>query len=715
MYAWHCPHKRYNYNLFTQAKNSMKYQFVRPNRLSVIALTCSLLSAFSAGAQELDDSTVVYEASFFAQYNPVTLTDMIRYIPGGESILDRRRGPGGGGNFRGFGSSDSQILLNGRRMSGKTNNMSTALARIQASQVQRIELIRGNAEGLDIRNDGTIYNVILLEGAENSSSSFVDAGITDIDGMDSEPAILASYNASRGPLEFGVSYQYENRPRLNLVDEDVLNPDRTPREFRHLFNAQTRRNQIFTGNMAYEFQNGVIVQLNGLISDNEQEYDRHEDQYLYGASGNLVPSAIEVGDIANLNDEIEIGGDIEFDVGSIGRLKTLFVFNRRESDDTIAQDTIANDITSRFFSSISDYEEGETILRSAMTSVIGRHTLEYGAEAAFNTLDRTWAFNDDPFANAVVEEDRYEVFVTHSMQLTDTVSLQSALTEEYSKILQDRDNQTNDTSFRYLKPRVEVRYDLTPTDQFRLLAERTASQLNLNEFVASRNIDDELINFGNPNLEPEVSWSYSLSYEKRFANDGGSIELKAEYEDISEHIDKILIGTDDSGIGNIGDAWERSLEVNLNTRFGFIGVPSAVLTFSYTYDESEVTDPFTGLKRPTRFSTPDYFRVNFRHDVEGTNFTYGFNAHRRSGRIRQDVSLFEDTDFRIHLGEAFVEYNSNSNIRLRLAGAHFLNEDWRVFDKTFYDGHIADGNIRRIDVQDWTIDPDYVLSVQATF
>jgi len=393
----------------------------------------------------------------------------------------------------------------------------------------------------------------------------------------------------------------------------------------------------------------------------------------------------------------------------------MFVVNRRENDDDIVQDLFSNNRSSRLFSSVADYDEGETIVRSAITSVLGRHTLEYGAEAAFNTLDRTFAFNNDPLANAVVEEDRYELFVTHSMQLTDRFSLQSALTQEYSAIFQDRDGQTNERSFNYLKPRIELRYDLTPADQFRLLTERTVSQLNLNEFVASRNVDDDLINFGNPDLEPEKTWSYSLSYERRFADDGGSVELKASYEDISDHIDKILIGIDDSGIGNIGSAWKKNLEVNINTRFGFIGLPSAVLTFSYTYEDSETTDPFTGEKRRLRFSTPDYFQVNFRHDVEGTNFAYGFNAHRRSGRIRQDVSLYEDTDFEIHLGSAFVEYNFTPNLRVRFAGAHFLNDDGRVFDKIFYEGNIADGVIRRIDVQDWRIDPDYVLSLQATF
>jgi len=494
-----------------------------------------------------------------------------------------------------------------------------------------------------------------------------------------------------------------------------LNADRTPREFRSLFDAQTRAKHIFTGTVGYEFENGAILQLNGLYSDNENLHDRHEDQFLIAADGVRTLNAIETGDIDSLNQEFEFGGDFELDIGDLGRLKTMFVANRTENDDEIIQDITGSKLISRLFSSFADYDEGETIVRSAMTSVIGRHTLEYGAEAAFNTLDKTFAFNNDPLENAIVEEDRYELFITHSILLTQKLSLQSALTEEYSIIFQDREGQANERSFRYLKPRVELRYDLTPADQFRLLAERTVSQLNLNDFVASRNVDDDTINFGNPNLEPESIWSLSLGYEHRFANDAGSFELKALHENVSDHIDKILIGTDDSGIGNIGSGWRRNLEVNLNTRFDFIGLPSAVLTFSYTYEESEINDPFTGIKRRLRFSTPDYFQISYRHDLEGTNLAYGFNAHRRSGRLRQDVSLSEVTDFEIHLGTAFIEYNFTSNVKVRFAGAHFLNDDARIFEKTFYEGNIADSVINRIDFQDWRIHPDYVLSLQATF
>jgi len=193
--------------------------------------------------------------------------------------------------------------------------------------------------------------------------------------------------------------------------------------------------------------------------------------------------------------------------------------------------------------------------------------------------------------------------------------------------------------------------------------------------LSSRQLDPE---------QPEKTWTYSLGYERRFADDGGSLELEVLYQDISDHIDKILIGTDDSGIGNIGSARRLNFNLDLTTRFGFIGAPTAVLTFSYTYDDNEVTDPFTGEKRRLKDSTPHYFRVNYRHDVENTNFAYGIVAHRRTYRERQDVSLYELSKLQAHLDHIFAEYNFTENVKMRFQAAHNLNRDARTFDKTFY-------------------------------
>ena len=100
--------------------------------LWVSILSVSIVT--SVAAQEQDQSTVIYDMAYFSQYSPVTLTDMIRNIPGGASILGCRRGSRGNNN-RGFGSSDVQVLFDGRRLSGKVNNLSAALPRFQPASV----------------------------------------------------------------------------------------------------------------------------------------------------------------------------------------------------------------------------------------------------------------------------------------------------------------------------------------------------------------------------------------------------------------------------------------------------------------------------------------------------------------------------------------------------------------------------------------------------
>ena len=107
--------------------------------------------------------------------------------------------------------------------------------------------------------------------------------------------------------------------------------------------------------------------------------------------------------------------------------------------------------------------------------------------------------------------------------------------------------------------------------------------------------------------------------------------------------------------------------------------------------------------------------MNYRHDVENTNFAYGVVAHRRTYRERQDVSLYELSKLQAHLDYVFAEYSFTENVKLRFQAAHNLNRDARTFDKTFYDGNIANGVVERIDHQYWIVVPDYFVSLQATF
>ncbi|CCO20722.1 TonB-dependent receptor [Bathycoccus prasinos] len=109
---------------------------------------------------------------------------MVRLIPGGISILNSLNN---NQQSRGLGSTGAQILIDGKRMSGKSNDMQGRLSRIQASQIERIDLIRGTAEGLDIRSQGVLINVILKSGASDDISYLSEFRLTHNNQQNTKP------------------------------------------------------------------------------------------------------------------------------------------------------------------------------------------------------------------------------------------------------------------------------------------------------------------------------------------------------------------------------------------------------------------------------------------------------------------------------------------------------------------------------------------------
>ena len=128
--------------------------------LRIISTLCVLLGMF-ASALAQQTNTVSYPAEYFAQWNPVTVADMIDRIPGISVALDSNTS-NRFQNDRGLGSGES-ILINGQRLSGKDNEARDQLNRISFEQVERIEIIRGNSSDLvGVRNAGHIINVVTI-------------------------------------------------------------------------------------------------------------------------------------------------------------------------------------------------------------------------------------------------------------------------------------------------------------------------------------------------------------------------------------------------------------------------------------------------------------------------------------------------------------------------------------------------------------------------
>ena len=95
--------------------------------LAAEALTLEASTSQSEGVRQ------TYLPSHFAQFAPRSAFDLVRQIPG-FSVNE-------GGGDRGFGQADTNVLINGRRISGKSNGPTQALERLSVETVIRIEIL----------------------------------------------------------------------------------------------------------------------------------------------------------------------------------------------------------------------------------------------------------------------------------------------------------------------------------------------------------------------------------------------------------------------------------------------------------------------------------------------------------------------------------------------------------------------------------------------
>ncbi|MFQ5535418.1 MAG: TonB-dependent receptor plug domain-containing protein [Sphingomonadales bacterium] len=666
-------------------------------------------------------STVVYEAEFFSRYNVISVTDMLRRIPGASEILDARRQ-----DVRGFGSGGDQILINGERIAGKANDIGSALQRIQASQVTRIELIRGTSPELDVRSEGLIINIVLEGDGPKSAGSWQAAG-RYIEGGHFRPEASLSIGGDRGRLNYFVSLEADSFFRRRLIDDRFFTPgDNRLFERRDEEVINRFRRYTLTTNLSYRFARGDELRVNGLVEHRRFTSNEISNQFTFDSAG-MEGSQIEPRRFVSSAVKWELGADFERKIGKTGRLKILFVHTDDNGDEAENQRRIADGLDLLTNVQATDTLTRETILRpSYKWDLSKKQNIEIGIEGALNTLDTALEvfenqdgmlapvgiFNPD----STVEEVRVEGFATHIWKLADRLTLESALNGEYSTLKQTGSDVQERRTFFFLKPRADIRFDITPARQIRLKAERTVSQLDFGDFVSTFDEEDDLADAGNPDLVPEKAWEFELAYEQRLANDGGVIKTRLFYNDISAKIDRIVgnLAGDRSAVGNVGGASFYGVETSGSLRLAKIGVPDAVVTAGVTGQRSRLTDAFTGNRRS--FSrTPNYkWNVGFRHDTQTRrSLSYGFDLEKQGPRTVDDIDEHRDFSDRPNLS-FFAETKILGGMTLRLEGRRLLR-DKAVRDRVRFVGNKVNQELLQTEMRTREIARTFSLILRGNF
>jgi len=595
-----------------------------------------------SNAEESANSTVIYTADSFSQYNPITASDMLDRIPG---VSLRGGGPGSGRGDRGLGTGGN-LLINGQRIAGKGNSARDQLDRITAAEVERIEIIRDTSGALNVRGASEVINVILLASQSRSSTT---VELVNRLNHDNTLETGGSVAWSKQVGNFQALVNLEARPNYENRDnrEVRLGPDNEVVGTLFETNIRDQQENTLSSNMSYSLGDHRM-QLNALIREGDHPRPVRRDFVDFTDAG--LVNRIEEEDVNREESNWEVGGDYEFSFDDGSRLSVLFVANN-EIRNNVRERYSANPAEEGLSKNLfidSRQERQEFIIQGNYNfSITETQSLRVGIESADTQLDSSLLIGSssgsEPASASVgglspllsvsnpgtkVQEIRYEGFAFHNWTLSDRSSLESSLVYETSEISQTGAvNKTRD--FQFWRPSFDYRFNITENFRFRGTVKRSVSQLSFSSFAATTNEEDRDLNAlaGNPGLEPQTSWDYEGQLEYRLPNDGGVISSNISYSDIDNYIGRINATIDPneplSATGNVAPAKRWAMFNRASIRLNSLSLPNAILGVTLGLFDSEIIDPF--LKTKQRIGGRGFAGINFRHDITSLGLSYGID------------------------------------------------------------------------------------------
>ncbi|MGK0296791.1 MAG: hypothetical protein ACI9XC_000384 [Gammaproteobacteria bacterium] len=640
----------------------------------------------------LERDLVSYPVSFFDRFQPITALDIVNQVPGFQL-----EGGFNNNRVRGFANTPGNVLIDDRRPSAKRDSLGDILTRIPVASIERIELIRGQVRGIDLRGDSAVVNIILREGIPASVQW--ETGIRQTFGFG---GVTPSGRISLTDNWKGIDYNVGIRGRRNSVGrigtEDIFDPAGNVIESR--LNDRNNRNTFITTNLnASAWWGESFIQVN--------------TNYTHGKRRTFTDS-VRTDELTNIREDIffdnvetqpnyEFSLDIERLLFSNFQMKGIFLYVKGDEESSdIQRDTQSTGQQSLFREAISTRGSNEVIGRLEFDwSGFSNHAIQANLERAYNVLDSTLEQTDDtgsgsvivdvPGANSRVEEIRWD-FLLKDTWLLGQFELNYGLGAEASTIAQTGDTELT-RDFFFLKPQAILTYSSVNSDQTRLQIVRDIAQLDLEDFVSATEFLDDDVALGNPNIKPDATWKLEISQEKRFGGDA-VVKLTAFHNWISNVLDLLPLSPTFEATGNIGDGRRWGLQLESTVPMDWMGLAAAKLDIKLRWQDSTVVDPVTGENRmlsvgfvsggPVFFNIENKYgiEIDYRQDFQDQKIAWGWHIGERAKQLRFKVNELEiyneGMEFR-----TFVETTRWAGIKIRISGENLLDfadiRDRRIF------------------------------------
>jgi outer membrane receptor for ferrienterochelin and colicins len=653
------------------------------------------------------DGARSYTPADFTRFAPRTALDMLRQVPG-FTIQ-------GVSQERGLGQASGNVLINGQRISGKSNDAVTELGRIPAGSVLRIDIVDGatlNIAGLS----GQVANVLVEAAAASGQFEYRP----EFRARNTTP-VLTRGNVSLSGKAGAVDYTIGLRNDASQGGADgpttILNGAGEVIDRRLEFFRSKVDQPRLSGSLKYDGPGSQIGNLNGSVQlyifdflelsrrtgpgqvDRTRRFVQTEDEYNY-----------------------EIGGDYEWALGP-GRLK-LIGLHRFERSPSVQSSIISfvdgAPATGNRFSQTGD--EAETVGRAEYRLKSGPNDWQLSAEAAFNSLDNVSGFfllqpdglfQDVPLpgGTAKVTEDRYDAALTYGRTLSPTLSIQASLGGEYSRIEQTGEFGKSRTFYRP-KGFVSAAWKPNPGMDVNAKLERKVGQLNFFDFLSSVNLGGGSQNQSNPDLVPPQSWDGEVEFAQDLGR-YGSTTVKLFGRLIDDIVDQIPIGATGEAPGNLERATVLGIEARSTLQLEPFGLQGGRLDLRLELQRTRLDDPLTGDSRPISGEQVRFAEAVFRYDLPGTDWAFGSTgSHFKPAKTFRLSQLIYSNEGPVFLN-AYVENKDVLGLTMRATVGNLLGAA-SILDRINYAGRRTDP-VSFVEVRRRKIGPIFSFLVSGTF
>jgi outer membrane receptor protein involved in Fe transport len=675
--------------------------FMAPRILRSLLVFALLASSAPAlpGEDGANSSITVYPAPFFAAAQPSSSFDMLAVLPGyvfSESNSD----------VRGFSGAFGNVLIDGSRPTNKQESLESVLRRIPATTVERIELIRAGAPGIDMQGQTVLANVVRRREAQTRGSVEAESGFYERGFRAPRLAGEFSRRSARDLIEFSAAAYEVVDDEHGIGTRPRVSPDGTVLKQSKYIQDEGEKTRELAGLYERAVASGLL-RVSASLKSERSGADISEH---VSFPENSMSTVREFGD----EDGAEFGVNWEQHLAGDRRLELLAT--HRVSGEHGGEIENETDAVTRF---TQDVDASESIVRGALRWNVGQVSIESGIEGALNMLQSYSALEEDgidmPVPNGAtrVEEHRGELFAIASWPLGQAWQMEAGSRFEYSRIDLSGDSILS-KSFFFVKPRALATWTISGNDRLRLLLEREVGQLDFEDFAGSASLSSSTVTAGNPDLEPERTWRVEAAWERGFWG-SGVLVLAARHERIDELIDRIPIIADEpfDAVGNIGDGRRTEVEFNLTLPLDRIGIPSGLLRTRALWRDGSTTDPTTKESRQISEDLPREVDVQFSQKLPRARLRWGVELNLASAAREHyfDEVRVEKLGTRL---DVFAQYEPTTHWNVRVF-ANNLTDRSAVRERQIHEGVRGVAPLSYLETRTLRIGPWVGINLRRTF